>query len=168
MAQRANKRQLTTEPSAAEIQEQMALTRLALAAKLEKLKGRLLGEPVSSNKGDIKIMPSTRTRSQAKAPRTGKRSNASSSKKKSTPSLASAKASSRKKSGTKKSALARVASRSGVTKAAKSVKSSGFVKKAEKVMGRVLAGAASGAVSGALEAVLPAGNSSKVQGRKQR
>jgi len=146
----------------------MALTRSALAAKLEYLKGRLLGASVLSTKGDNKIMPSTRARSQAKASRTGKRPNASSSKKKSSPSLASAKKASRKKSGTKKSALPRIASKSGLTKAAKSVNSSSFVKKAEKVMGKVLAGAASGAVSGALEAVLPADSAGKAQGRGQR
>src|SRR5205807_1436150 len=98
---------------AAVIHEQMALTRSALAEKLEKLKGCLLGESGSSTKGDTKIMPSTRARSQAKDSRTGRRPSSS---KKATSSLASARKSSRKKSGTKKSALSGIASKSGLTK----------------------------------------------------
>jgi hypothetical protein len=52
-------------------------------------------------------------------------------------------------------------------KAAKGLKSSGVVKKVEKVMGKMLAGATSGAAS-ALEAVLPTKETGKAKGRRQR
>jgi hypothetical protein len=123
----------------------MARTRADLGRKLEMLKTHVLGDVTPQTHGDIKTMAAKKSAKSAKT------SASKTPSRKSSASRASAKKTAGKKAAGAKSAAARSAKK----KPARRSRSNPLLKKAKKVMGDVLAGAAAGAVAGALEAAIP-------------
>ena len=126
------------------IRRRMARTRAALTEKFDSLKEQVFDQLGVSTRGGSQTMPAKTTRKTASPSKSRGGSRGSARK---TSSARTGGKSLTKRGGTKTGAAR--------SKGAKSRKTSAVARKAKKVAGRVLAGAAQGAVAGAVEAVLP-------------